>query len=412
MAEGTLSLWILGAVLVLVATRRVGRFHVAIWQAMAAGAAAVLLTGQIGFADALGAINPDVMVFLFGMFVLGEALCASGLMARLSLAVFGGARNVGQLVGALLVVMGLFSALLMNDTAAIIGTPLVLFIARRCKIPPKPLLLALAFAVTIGSVASPIGNPQNLLIALESPGNPFVTFFRFLNVPTLMSLAAAWIVLRLSNPGLFDRPLSTPEPDEVPDPALARLSVVSLGLALTLVGVKAALFFFPFRLDFPLSAIAVAAALPILLFSRRRGAILRGLDWATLVFFAAMFVLMAAAWESAPFQALAARSGDRLDSVGGILAAGILVSQVVSNVPFVALALPLLKGAGTKAAMALAAGSTLAGNLFILGAASNVIIIQNAEKQGETLTFWEFARAGIPLTAACASVYGFFLAVA
>lgn len=88
------------------------------------------------------------------------------------------------------------------------------------------------------------------------------------------------------------------------------------------------------------------------------------------------------------------------------------MSQVVSNVPFVALALPLLEGAGTKAAMALAAGSTLAGNLFILGAASNVIIIQNAEKQGETLTFWEFARAGIPLTAACASVYGFFLAIA
>ena len=387
------------SLLVLVAVRRVGRFHVAIRQAMTAGATAVLLTGQIGFADALGAINPDVMLFLFGMFVLGEALCASGLMARLSLAIFGGARNVGQLVGALLVVMGLFSALLMNDTAAIIGTPLVLFIARRCKIPPKPLLPALAFAVTIGSVASPIGNPQNLLIALESPGNPFVTFFRFLNVPTLMSLAAAWIVLRLSNPGLFDRPLSTPEPDEVADPALARLSVVSLGLALTLVGVKVALFFFfPFRFDFPLSAIAVAAALPILLFSRRRGAIQRGLDWATLVFFAAMFVLMAAAWESAPFQALAARSGDRLDSVGGILAAGILVSQVVSNVPF--------------AALALAAGSILAGNLFILGAASNVIIIQNAEKQGETLTFWEFARAGIPLTAACASVYGFFLAVA
>ena len=411
MGEGVLSLWILGVVLVLVAVRRIGPVSFAIWQVMAAGALAVLLTGQISPEEALRAVNVDVMVFLFGMFVLGEALCASGLMASLSLALFGGAKNVGQLFGVLLLSMGLFSAFLMNDTVAIIGTPVVLFIARRCSIPPKPLLLALAFAVTIGSVASPIGNPQNLLIALDSVGNPFVTFFRFLNLPTLVSLAAAWLALRLANPGLFDRALSVPAAEPVTDPALARLSAASLALVSALVGVKVALFFVDSSFDFPLSAIALAAAIPILLFSPRRGSILRGLDWATLAFFAAMFVLMAAAWQSVPFQALAGRAGSRLDSVPEILAAGVLVSQVVSNVPFVALSLPLLQGAGTKAAMALAAGSTLAGNLFILGAASNVIIIQNAEKRGETLTFWEFARVGIPLTATTALVYGLFLTV-
>ena len=411
MGNGVLSLWILGVVLVLVAVRRVGSVQFAIWQVMGAGALAALLTGQISPSDAFRAVNADVMVFLFGMFVLGEALCASGLLSSFSLALFGGVRNVGQLFGVLLLSMGLFSAFLMNDTVAIIGTPLVLLVARRCAIPPKPLLLALAFAVTIGSVASPIGNPQNLLIALDSTGNPFVTFFRFLNLPTLVSLAAAWLVLRLSNPGLFDRTLSVPAAEPVADPALARLSTVSLSLVFALVGTKIALFFLRSSFDFPLSAIAVAAALPILVFSPRRFSILKDLDWATLAFFAALFVLMAAAWESAPFQALSARAGSRLDSVGVILAAGILVSQVVSNVPFVALSLPLLHGAGTKAAMALAAGSTLAGNLFILGAASNVIIIQNAEKRGETLTFWEFARTGIPLTAACAGVYGVFLTV-
>lgn len=411
MGEGVLSLWILGAVLVLIAVRKVGPLSFAIWQVMGAGAVAVLLTGQISPMDALRAVNADVMLFLFGMFVLGEALCASGLMSRLSLALCGGAKNVGQLVGILLFSMGLFSALLMNDTVAIIGTPLVLFLARRCSIPSKPLLLALAFAVTIGSVASPIGNPQNLLIALASQGNPFVTFFRYLNLPTLICLGVAWLVLRFLNPGLFDRPLCAPSPEPVKDPGLARLCFASLGLVLALVGLKVVLFFARPGADFPLSAIALAGCLPILLFSPRRVAILKELDWATLAFFAAMFVLMAAAWESTPFQALAGQARSRLDSVSEILAAGILVSQVVSNVPFVALSLPLLKGFGVKAAMALAAGSTLAGNLFILGAASNVIIIQNAEKRGQTLTFWEFARPGIPLTAACAGIYGIFLTV-
>lgn len=60
--------------------------------------------------------------------------------------------------------------------------------------------------------------------------------------------------------------------------------------------------------------------------------------------------------------------------------------------------------------MALAAGSTIAGNLFILGVASNVIIIQRAEKKaGETLGFWEFARVGAPLTLVNALVYWLFL---
>jgi Na+/H+ antiporter NhaD/arsenite permease-like protein len=59
--------------------------------------------------------------------------------------------------------------------------------------------------------------------------------------------------------------------------------------------------------------------------------------------------------------------------------------------------------------MALAAGSTIAGNLFILGAAINVIIIQNAEKESETLTFFDFAKVGVPLTTLNMLVYLIFL---
>ena len=55
--------------------------------------------------------------------------------------------------------------------------------------------------------------------------------------------------------------------------------------------------------------------------------------------------------------------------------------------------------------MALAAGSTIAGNLLILGAASNIIIIQNSEKKGETISFLDFARVGIPLTVFNTAVY-------
>ena len=76
-------------------------------------------------------------------------------------------RSANGLVLRLLLGAGLGSALLMNDTLAIIGTPLALLLAREHGLPPRLLLLTLAFPITIGSVTSPIGNPQNLLIALH-----------------------------------------------------------------------------------------------------------------------------------------------------------------------------------------------------------------------------------------------------
>jgi Na+/H+ antiporter NhaD/arsenite permease-like protein len=162
------------------------------------------------------------------------------------------------------------------------------------------------------------------------------------------------------------------------------------------------------HLDFRLTYVALAAAAPVLLFSRRRLALATRIDWSTLVFFAAMFVLMAAVWQSGFFQSLVGGAGRTLTSTGSILGVSIGLSQFISNVPLVALYLPMLMHSGATEAglMALAAGSTIAGNLTILGAASNVIIIQSAEKKGnETLTFGEFVRVGVPLTAVNVLVY-------
>jgi Na+/H+ antiporter NhaD/arsenite permease-like protein len=93
-----------------------------------------------------------------------------------------------------------------------------------------------------------------------------------------------------------------------------------------------------------------------------------------------------------------------------ILALSIGFSQLISNVPFVALYLPAMGSTVSQSQlMALAAGSTIAGNLLILGAASNVIIIQNAEKEGKTLSFVEFSKIGVLITILDAIIYFIFL---
>ena len=174
----------LAAVLILIAVRQLGEFKLQIWQIMLFGALLVLVFEEISPADAAHAINLDVMIFLFGMFVIGEAMQESGYLFHLFNSVFRHAKNLDQLLLLILFAMGFLSALLMNDTLAIIGTPLMLYLARNLGVSPKLLLLTLAFAVTTGSAMSPIGNPQNLLISINgSLANPFLVFLQYLFLP-------------------------------------------------------------------------------------------------------------------------------------------------------------------------------------------------------------------------------------
>lgn len=406
-----LPLWTLAAVLALIAFRHLAGGRLRIWQIVLGGALAVLLTGGISPADAWRAIDWEVIGFLFGVFVLGQALAESGLLARTSARLLGRVRSADGLVLAVLLAGGLASALLMNDTLAVIGTPLMLALARAHRLPPALLLLALAFGITIGSVMSPVGNPQNLLIALHGGlDNPFLAFFGRLALPSLLNLLLAWGVLRVAFRGDFHGEALLHESPPLADPALARWASLGLALMVAAMLAKIALAAADAAFQLPLWMLAAAACAPILLAGRGRFRVLRGIDWPTLVFFAALFVLVRAVWDTGAIQARLPAGA--LASVPGLLLGGALVSQLVSNVPLVALALPLMEAGppAPEALMALAAGSTIAGNLTLVGAASNVIIVQAAEARGVHLGFWRFLAVGAPLTALNLLVYWLFLA--
>jgi len=349
------------------------------------------------------------------MFVIGVAMEESGYLSHISYRTFRRARTSNQLVLTILYIMGIASAILMNDTLAIIGTPLVLLLAKNHRMNPKVLLITLAFAVTIGSVMSPIGNPQNLLIATEGNiRNPFVVFFKFLLIPTMINLFIAFMMIRLFYKDQFANNSLNHSQEPIEDHSLSMLSKISLVMLLALILVKVILTLLDTRLDIRLVYITIISSLPILIFSKKRIHIVRRVDWHTLIFFASMFILMKSVWDAGFFQSLISKSGIDILSVPMILAVSVTLSQLISNVPLVALYLPMLShaGANTNEMMALAAGSTIAGNLLILGAASTVIIIQNAEKKsGETITFTEFARIGIPLTILNVFVYWLYFII-
>ncbi|MEO0074711.1 MAG: anion transporter [candidate division WOR-3 bacterium] len=403
-------------VFILIAIRQVGRFKLQIWQIMLFGALVVLISGQIRPLDAWKAINLDVILFLFGMFITGEALEQSGYLSHLSYKIFKRAKNLDHLLLLILFFMGAGSILLMNDTMAIIGTPVVLLLAKKHHIPYKPLLLTLAFAITIGSVTSPIGNPQNLLIALNGQINKiFIAFLKYLLLPTTINLLVAFLLIKIYYRQILYKQELDHSQEPIKDKKLAYLSKIALGLVISLIFIKITTYFIKVPFDFKLTHIALISCLPIILLSSKRWRVLRKIDYKTLIFFAAMFVLMQAVWNCGFFQNLINSMKLKLDSTPVIFGLSVLLSQLISNVPLVALYQPILMslGASIKALMSLAAASTIAGNLFILGAASNVIIIQNTEKRDKhkTLTFWEFARIGIPLTIINVLIYWLYLTI-
>jgi Na+/H+ antiporter NhaD/arsenite permease-like protein len=380
---------------------------------MLGGAIVALLSLQISPLDALKSINIDVILFLFGVFTIGQAMEESGYLSRLSFKLFSRAKNLDSLVLLILFGGGLLSAILMNDTLAIIGTAVVLSLAKTSNTKPKVLLLALAFAVTIGSVMSPIGNPQNLLIALNGDiANPFVTFFKYLAAPTLINLFLAYLMLQLFYRKQLDISIITHAPEPVKDRRLFAIARISLILLVLLILAKIIIVFSGWEVDFRLTYIALIAALPVFCYLPKKPGIIKRIDWTTLVFFASMFILMQSVWNSEIIQSAIENTSLDITSTGIIFTVSVLLSQVLSNVPLVALYLPVLThlGVTTHGLMALAAGSTIAGNLTILGAASNVIIIQNAEKKsGVSITFREFVRIGIPLTIINVLVYWVYL---
>ncbi len=406
---------ILCLVFFLTITRQIGNVRLDLWQIMGFGALAVLLSGQISLMEAIESINVDVMLFLFGVFAIGQALEASGYLSQVSYNFFKSAKNMDAIILFVLFGMGFASAFLMNDTLAIIGTPVVLLLARQHQINPKVLLLSLAFAVTTGSVASPIGNPQNLLIALNSGiKDPFVVFARYLLLPTIINLIVAYFVLKFFFKEHFSTNVLNHSQPQICDAKLADLSRLSLILLISLVCVKILIQLFSISFDFRLTYIALIAAVPVLVFSKKRFEIIKKMDWHTLFFFVSMFILMESVWDSGFFQGILVNTKQNVVSIPMILSVSVVLSQFISNVPLVALYLPILSHASvdTGGLLALAAGSTIAGNLSVLGAASNVIIIHNAEKKGSvTLSFIEFAKIGVPLTIVQTGVYWFFLSL-
>ena len=399
-----------------------------VWVAFGIGAVATVgleVLSPIGAFAALVAATP-VILFLFALFVFARALERAGAIDHLARWLLGRAPSPRDLPAVLFVGFGVASAFLLNDALVLLGVPLLLGVARRLRVAATPLLLTLAFAVSVGSVATPFGNPQNLLIASASGlSDPVATFLRYLLVPTAINLAlGAWYLRRVFAARLAEAAgatVGTPEP-RVPfwprggwtarlasHPALA-IFPVTLGVVVgtsLLAPIDA-------RFALPSWMVALGGAVLVLALSAQRGPIVRRVNGTVLLLFVGLFVVVAGAVAGGVVPALEGifpipAPGATPGALGAIVLTSLLGPQLVSNVPWVALQIPVLAhlgygGSTPLAWMALAGASTLAGNVTLLGAASNLIVAEVAEKDGSPVRLGEFVRYALPLAAMTTAV--------
>lgn len=405
MLNMSLPVILLWLVFIFTAFRKVGHFELPIWLIVCVAAVIVLLTRHISFVQAWRAIDFDIIGYLFGVFIIGAALEHSNYLEHVMLHLFKRAHSGSQLLALVIIFSGLSTMLLMNDTIAIVGAPAILLLCKKTDIPPLPLLLALAYTLTLSSVTSPIANPQNLLIANQIK-TPFVNFFHYLLIPTLINSFLLFVYLRICFRQQFANINHVTEPDVTINQALAKLAKISVCLLCFLIILQITLSLINRSWHIPFSAIALISACPILLGYRQRIKLVASIDWHTLLFFIGLFIFIESVWISHYFQQLIHDMQLKLTHPLTMTSVSLILSQFISNVPLVILYLPFLKESPIDLYMILAMASTMAGSLFILGAASNVIIIQNVEKRGGTaFSFLKFSLYGIPITLIQVVVY-------
>jgi Na+/H+ antiporter NhaD/arsenite permease-like protein len=369
------------------------------------GATLMLVAGVLTFDQAVSpeSIDYKTLALLFGMMVVVGFLRLSGFFRRLAQGALKRIHGPHGLLLATVLLSGALSAFLINDIVCLALTPLVLHLARRLRWDPVPHLIALATAANVGSTGTITGNPQNIYIGSHS-GISYLRFAARLLPVALLGLGLNYLVVAV----VYRARLRAAQTnggkaaEAVEDEGDGRVRWAHRwlqGKSVTVTLLAVGLFF----TGLPLELIALGAAAVLLAGRVKPEKVYRQVDWGLLVMFTGLFIVVhafqvhvVAHWGIAHWGWLLNRPIDVLSAVSAVL------SNLVSNVPAVLLMEPVIRAvpeaAREDAWLALAMSSTFAGNLTVLGSVANLIVVENARREGLTISFWEYCKVGVPVT--------------
>jgi Na+/H+ antiporter NhaD/arsenite permease-like protein len=358
------------------------------------GAIAIVALGVLTPEEAARSIHLPTLLLLFAFMVISAQMRLGGFYTRVTLQITELRLSPPALLAAVIASVGALSAVFSNDVVCLAIAPVLADACLARRLDPVPYLLGLACAANVGSAATLIGNPQNMLIG-QVLGLSFLGYFLEAVMPVLLGLAATWGVITWQTRGRWRTVLDDPPPERRRDDAVYDRWQTAKGLVIA--GALLAVFLFT---DMPREVAALTGA-GLLLMSRKlhSNKMLGLVDWELLILFIGLFVVnraLAQTGLTATAVQTLADAGVSLAEPGPLFVATLLLSNVVSNVPAVMLLLPAATEPFSGPLLALV--STLAGNFFIVGSIANIIVVDAARRRGIAIDWRSHARAGVPVT--------------
>ena len=360
------------------------------------GAVAVIIFGAISFDEAVSAIDYNTIGLLLGMMIIIAVLEIDGFFTFIAEKTISLSGSRFQLLFIVVFVTGIASAFLVNDAVVLLFTPVVITICRSGKLNPVPYLIAEIFASNIGSAMAITGNPQNILIGINS-GIPYGRFLLHLLPISFIGMFVTVFLMRIIFKSEFSSKDKLTFHEEEFD-----YDFLSMKFSVPIFTLVLILFFFSKMLNLSIPVIALAGASAILVLGKiKPSKVIKEVDWVLLLFFAGLFIVVHGIEKVGVLDPFINETPltNTLNGIIGIHTLSFFMSQIVSNVPYTILMLPILKAAqGDLLWLSLASAATLAGNATIIGAIANIIVIESAKSYGVEIKFWEFTKAGIVVT--------------
>jgi Na+/H+ antiporter NhaD/arsenite permease-like protein len=360
------------------------------------GAIGMAVFGGVTTADAVSYVNWPTIFLLFGFFVISAQLRLSGFYDKVAGVIAGRLGHPARFLFILMAVTGGLSAFLNNDIVCFVFTPIVGAALLRKQVNPVPFLIALAISSNLGAAWTLVGNPQNMMIGQIA----HLSFSRYLlwsSVPVFLAMFAAYgTIWLMSRKHLQASPSVQNESPQQTYPFDRIHTVKGIIILVTVISL--------FFTSLPREVIALAAAGIHLASTKFRTEDLLGLvDWPILVLFIGLFVI-AGAFQSTGCGEQAvhwlAQGGFNLNAPGNLILTTTVMSNLIGNSATVMLLLKVVNLAQPVTPYVLALANSFGGNLIVIGSVASIIVVQQARAMEIKISFWDFARLGIPVTLA------------
>ena len=404
MSDGMISVIIFVLVMALIISEKVHRAVAAIL-----GALALMLCGILDVASAAHHIDYNTIGVLVGMMLFVGVVKESGLfeyMAVKSAKIAKG--DPWRIMVIFMVITALLSALLDNVTTVLLIGPMTFAITKALKINPVPYFMTQILASNIGGTATLIGDPPNIMIG-SAVGISFMDFIIY-NGPivAIVMVATVFGFKLVYKKGLkadaesIQAVMDMDEMAEIRDMALLKKSLVVLALLVAGFALHGVI-------HIETSAVALTGAGIMLVIGKQDfEKMVEEVEWATIVFFVALFIVVGGMVDTGIIDALAqvimnVTGGKAVMTMLIILWVSAIASSTLDNIPFVATMIPLIQALGTSGMdiwplwWALSLGACLGGNGTLIGASANVVLSGISTRNGYPITYMDFLKIGFPM---------------